>query len=328
MRELTISQALNEALREEMTRDQRVFVLGEDVAQYGGTFDVTKNLLEQFGPDRIVGTPISEGAIVGACVGSALGGMRPVGEIMFVDFLLCAMDQMVNYAATLPYAFGGNSRLPLTIRTTYGTHGGAQHSKSLEALLAHVPGIKLTMPVTPYDAKGLLKSAIRDENPVVQFENRHLYHSQVGGVPEGEYLVPIGKADIKRPGKDVTVVAIGRPVHYSLEAAKSLAQEGIDAEIIDPRTLVPIDMETILASVHKTRRVVVVHDSWRSFGFGAEIAARIYESAFRELDAPIARVTQEDFPTPYSITLGKEIKPDAEKIAEAVRRLVEGETPR
>ena len=266
---------MNEALREEMTRESGVFVVGEDIGHYGGTFDVTKDLLVEFGPRRIISTGVSENAIVGLAVGAALAGMRPVAEIMFCDFLLCGMDQTINYAAVTTYAAGGNSRMPLVVRTTTGYHGGPVHSKHLEAWIAHVPGFKVVFPTTPYDAKGLLKSAIRDDNPVMIFESRHLYET-TGRVPEEEYVVDIGPAVVRSEGADLTLVTYGLCVGLALDAAAELAAEGIEVEVIDLRTLSPLDTETILTSVVKTGRLLVVHDGWQNCGLGAEIATRVY----------------------------------------------------
>lgn len=323
MQHLTISQALNQGLREAMQEDASVILLGEDVAQYGGTFDVSRGLLEEFGPERVYGTAISEGAILGACVGAALAGFRPIGEIMFMDFLTCAMDQMTNYVAGLTYAYGGQASLPLVIRTTVGTHGGVQHSKSLEAWLTHVPGVRVAMPVTAYDAKGMLTAAIRDNNPAVVIENRHLYHRQAEPVPDEPYVVPFGSADVKRVGADVSLIAWGRPVHYALEAATALEADGIDVEVVDLRSLVPLDMPTVLSSARKTRRVVLVQDAWRSFGVGAEIATRIYDDMRESLEAPIVRIAHEDVHTPYSVVLGRHVKPSAGKIVAAVNAMLD-----
>ena len=321
MRTITVSQALREALREEMIRDGSVFVVGEDIGHYGGTFEVTKGLLEEFGPDRIINTAVSENAIVGLGVGAALAGMRPVSEIMFCDWMTCAMDQIVNYAAMLPYAYGGQAHIPLVIRTTVGSHGGAQHSKSLEAWLAHVPGLKVVMPATPYDAKGLLKAAIREDNPVVIFEHRHLY-SLSGPVPDEEYVVPIGQAEIKRTGSDVTVIATSEMVWEALAAADVLARENVQVEVVDPRTLSPLDGDTLVASAQKTGRVLIVHEAWRFCGVGAEIAAVIYEQAFRKLKSPIRRLAHLDVPHPYSPALEKVVKPSKEKIIAEVREMI------
>jgi pyruvate/2-oxoglutarate/acetoin dehydrogenase E1 component len=321
VRTLTISAALNEALREEMTRDDAVIVIGEDIAAYGGTFDVTKGLVEDYGRDRIFGTAISEAAIVGAGVGAALAGMRPVCEIMFNDFLTCGMDQVINNAAVLTYSFDGQLKVPLVIRTSTGTHGGSQHSKCLEAWLAHVPGLKVVMPATARDAKGLLKSAIRNDGPVVVMESRHLYFDE-GPVPEEEYLTPIGQADIKRAGTDVSIIACGRSVLQSLEAAEELASEGIDAEVVDVLTVAPLDKEALLGSIEKTKRALIVHEAWRNGGIGAEIAASLYELAFGTLEVPIRRLGVPDVPMPYARPLVQAVSPRPDKIAAQVRELV------
>ncbi len=323
MREITYAQALNEALREEMRRDERVFVMGEDIAEHGGAFGVTKGLLDEFGPKRIRKTPISEAAIAGAATGAALTGTRPVAEIMFIDFAALAMDQIANQAAKIRYMTGGQAKVPLVIRTQGGAGRGnaAQHSQSLEAWFIHVPGLWVVMPSTPYDAKGLLKSAIRDDNPIIYIEHKLLY-STTGPVPEEEYTIPLGVADIKRPGNDVTIVATSRMVLLALAAAERLAAEGIEAEVVDPRTLKPLDMKTIVASVKKTHRLVVVSEGCRTGGFASEVAARIMEEAFDYLDAPVQRVATEDVPIPYSKTLELEAIPSEDDIVEAVKAIV------
>lgn len=321
MRKLSYAEAINEALREEMRRDPTVFQIGEDIGVYGGWGGVTKGLLEEFGPRRVISTPISENAIVGAAVGAAMVGMRPVAEIMFADWLTCGMDQSVNFAAVLTYAYGGQVKLPLVIRTTTGHHGGPQHSKSLEAWITHVPGLKVVMPSTAADAKGLMIAAIRDNNPVFYFESRHAY-VYTEEVPAGEYIVPIGKADVKREGKDLTVIAIGNMVSHALEAARELAREGIDLEIVDPRTLAPLDTATIVRSARKTGRVLVVHEAWRNCGIGAEIAASLYEELFGELRRPIERLGHLDVPHPYSPVLEEAVRPDKAKIVHAARNMM------
>jgi pyruvate/2-oxoglutarate/acetoin dehydrogenase E1 component len=322
MRELTTSQAINEALAEELERDPRVFLIGEDIGLHGGAFAVTKGLLQRFGSTRIRNTPISEAVIVGAAVGAALVGARPVAELMYVDFLTLAMDQIVNQGAKVKYMFGGKARVPVVVRMPFGAGraNAAQHSQSLEAWLCHVPGLKVVMPSTPADAKGLLKSAIRDDNLVLVLENKHLYF-QKGPVPEGEHLVPLGVADIKRPGKDVTVVATGRLVGVALSAAEALSKDGIDVEVLDPRTLYPLDTTAIIASVKKTGRLVTTHEAVKRFGFGAEIAAMIAESeAFDYLDAPIQRVAAAEVPVPFSRSLEDLFLPDEPKVVAACRR--------
>ncbi len=326
MREMTISAAMNEALREEMTHDQGIFVIGEDIGHFGGTFDVTLNLQAEFGPRRIVSTPVSENAIVGVAVGAALAGMRPVAEIMFCDFMACGMDQIINYAAMSTYACGGRVRLPLVIRTTTGHHGGPQHSKSLEAWITHVPGIKVVFPATPYDAKGLLKAALRDDNPVMIFESRHLYF-ETGPVPAEDYVVRIGEADIKREGADLSIVTYGYMVGHALGAAADLEDEGIDVDVVDLRTLAPLDMDRILASVGKTGRLLVVHDAWRNCGLGAEIVARVYDEMYGELKGPIQRLAHLDVPHPYSPVLEDVVRPDREKIVAGVRNMLASNEP-
>jgi pyruvate dehydrogenase E1 component beta subunit len=322
MRELTTLQAINEALAEELERDPRVFLLGEDIGLHGGAFTATKGLLQRFGPKRIRNTPISEAVIVGAAVGAALVGARPVAELMYIDFLTLAMDQIVNQGAKVKYMFGGKARVPVVVRMPFGAGraNAAQHSQSLEAWLCHVPGLKVVMPSGPADAKGLLKSAIRDDNMVLVLENKHLYF-QKGPVPEGEYLVPLGVADIKRLGKDITVVATGRLVGVALSAAETLSKDGIDVEVLDPRTLYPLDTKAIIASVKKTGRLVITHEAVKRFGFGAEVAAMIAEGeAFDYLDAPIQRVAAPEVPVPFSKPLEDLFLPDAPKIIAACRR--------
>lgn len=314
-------EALNEALREEMRRDKLVFVLGEDVGQMGGLFSVTKELLDEFGPQRVMDTPISEAAIAGAGVGSALVGARPVIEFQFQDFMTIAMDQIVNHAAKLRYMSGGAVSLPLVIRAPIcaGVGLGAQHSQSLEAWFVHVPGLKVVMPSCPADAKGLLKSAIRDDNPVVFLESRLLY-STTGAIPGGEHLVPLGVAAIKRAGSDLTIVATGRMVTLALSAAEKLSREGVDAEVIDPRTLKPLDTETILQSVRKTSRLVVVNEGSRTCGYAAELMASVVEACFYHLDAPPERVCTRDVPMPVAPSLQRAVMVSEEEIILACRR--------
>jgi pyruvate dehydrogenase E1 component beta subunit len=322
MRRITVAQALREALAEEMRRDTDVFLMGEDIGQYGGTFHVTKGLMAEFGPERVRDTTITEAAIAGAAAGAALAGMRPVAEIMFSDFLTISMDALVNQAAKLHYMFG--AKVPLVIRAAGGAGTGAacQHSQSLEAWFCHVPGLKVVMPSTPYDAKGLLKAAIRDDNPVIFFETKRLY-GQTGEVPEDGYMLPIGRADIKRTGKDVTLVCYGGMVPCCLEAAQTLAGEGIDVEVVDPRTLVPLDTDTIVASAKKTGRVLIVHEACKTGGFGAEIAAAIAESeAFAYLKTPIMRLCGADAPIPFSPELERKAVPTREGIEATLRGLM------
>ncbi|WP_422445197.1 alpha-ketoacid dehydrogenase subunit beta [Thermoanaerobacterium sp. DL9XJH110] len=314
-------EALREGLREEMLRDERVFILGEDVGLYGGAFGVTKGLFDEFGEERIKDTPISEAAIAGAAVGAALCGMRPVAEIMFFDFFTIAMDQIVNQGAKNRYMFGGKAKVPMVIRGPMGSGTGAaaQHSQSFPAVFAHFPGLKVVMPSTPYDVKGLIKASIRDDNPVVFAEHKLLYRVK-GEVPDEDYIIPLGRADIKRKGKDVTVVAGSIMVIRALEAAKELEKEGVDVEIVDPRTLKPLDMDTIIKSVKKTGRVVIVEDDPISFGWGAEVAAGIAgSSAFDYLDAPIKRLAGLDIPIPYNPNLEKHAVPQVEDIIKGIK---------
>ena len=323
MREITFSQAINEALAEEMERDGNVVLLGEDVGLKGGAFGVTKDLWQRFGPERVRDTPISEGTIAGAAVGAALTGLRPVAEIMYIDFITLAMDQIVNQAAKIRYMYGGGVTVPLVIRTQGGGGRGnaAQHSQALEAWFCHVPGLLVVMPSTPYEAKGLLKSAIRDDNPVVFIEHKFLYAGR-GEVPEDVYTSPLGKAAVKRKGDDVTIIATSRMVSRALAAAEALASQGVEAEVIDPRTLVPLDLETVLDSVRKTGRVVVVHEACRRGGYGAEIAATISEQAFDYLDAPVQRVGALNTPIPYAKVLEDYVLPDEGRIADAVKGIL------
>ena len=326
MRELTYAEAIREALRQEMRRDERVFLLGEDLGVYGGAFGVTYGLLEEFGEERVRDTPISEAAIAGAAIGAALTGMRPVAEIMFMDFITIAMEQLVNQGAKLRFMFGGKAKVPMVLRTPAGagTGAAAQHSQSLEAWLVHVPGLKVVMPSTPYDAKGLLLASIRDDNPVVFVEHKLLYKTK-GPVPEEDYTIPLSVADIKREGKDVTIIATSVMVLRALQAAEELAPEGIEAEVVDPRTLKPFDAETVNRSVMKTGRALIVHEACLTGGVGAEIAARIAEGpAFDYLDAPIKRLAGLDIPIPYNRTLEYHTVPQVENIIEAARELVEG----
>jgi pyruvate dehydrogenase E1 component beta subunit len=320
---VTCSQAIRDALREEMQRDPSVFLLGEDIGRHGGAFGVTRGLFDEFGPERVIDTPISEAAIAGAAVGASVAGCRPVAEIMYMDFVTLAMDQIVNQAAKMHYMFGGKARLPLVIRMPSGAGRGnaAQHMQSLEAWFCHVPGLKVVMPSTPADAKGLLKSAIRDDNPVIFIEHKLLYAVK-GDVPEGEYVIPLGKAEVKRAGKDVTIVATSRMVQFALEAADQLAILGISAEVVDPRTLVPLDLETILASVRQTHVAAVVHEAPRRGGYGAEITAQIQEQAFDWLDGPVARICGEDVPIPFSRSLEALAIPDPDRITAGVRHVL------
>ena len=324
MRRIRYRRALNEALREELTRDERVYLIGEDLRDpWGGTYKVTENLSTEFGAERVLNTPIAEGGIIGAALGSALTGLRPVAEMMYSDFSLLAMDQLVNQAAKIRYMTGGQAKVPLVVRMVTGGYksSAAQHGQSLEAWFAHVPGLLVAMPATPADAKGLMKTAIRLDDPVILFEHKALY-LDAGEVPEGEHLVPFGQARIARAGSDVTIVAWSKMVSFALQAAEGLAAEGIDAEVLDPRTLVPLDEEAILASVARTGRLVVVHEAHRRGGFGGEIAALVAERAFASLRAPIARVAARDVPLPMAPNLERLILPQVDWIADAVRATV------
>lgn len=320
-RELSFTEALNEALAQEMARDDKVFVMGEDVGETGGIFTVTKGLIDKFGEERVRDTPISEATFVGAGVGAAIAGMRPVVELQIFDFVALTMDMLVNQAAKFRYMLGGGPNVPLVVR---GPQGGgirmaAQHSQSLEAWFTHVPGLVVVAPSTPYDAKGLLIAAIRDNNPVIFLETKLAYVGAGGPVPEELYAIPIGKADIKREGTDVTVVATMAMVPRALTAATQLAREGISVEVVDPRTLRPLDEETILESVRKTNRLVIVHEAWTNGGFGAEVSAMVVEQAFDYLDAPIQRVGARNVPMPYNDALEVEVIPSIERIANAIR---------
>lgn len=324
MREIMMWEALNEALREEMQRDDKVFCLGEDVA-LAYVWSVTRGLQDEFGPDRVRDTPISEAAIIGASVGAALMGMKPVPELQFSDFMFVCMDQIFNQAAKTRYMFGGQLSVPMVIRLPGGggLNFGATHSQSLEALLIHAPGLKVVMPSNPRDGKGLLKSAIRDPNPVAFFEHKMLYKVK-GPVPEEECVVPLGQADVKRDGTDVCIIALSFMVTKALAAAETLAQEGVSAMVLDPRTLVPLDKAGIAEAVRKTNRVVIVEEGCKTGGVGAEIAAVINEEAFDYLDAPIGRVAAHDAPIPFSPPLEDYILPNEEKIVAAVRKVMEG----
>ncbi len=323
MKDMTFKQALTEAMAEEMARDDKVFLLGEDIGLYGGVFGVTKGLLDRFGPRRVRQTPISESAIIGAAVGAAMLGLRPVAEIMYFDFVAVCLDQIINQAAKIRYMSGGQVRLPLVIRTQAGggRGKGAQHSQYLEAIFCHAPGIKVVAPANPGDAKGLLKSAIRDDSPVLFIENAFLYNME-GQVPDQDYTVPLGQAEVIRQGDDLTVVSYSAIITKCLEACEQLSGDGIFAELIDLRTLVPVDMKTILKSVAKTNRVVVVHEAVKKAGFGAEIAASIMEKAFDDLDGPVARVGAKEAPIPFAESLEQVVLPSVADIAAACRYVV------
>jgi pyruvate/2-oxoglutarate/acetoin dehydrogenase E1 component len=324
VKELSVAEAIREALREEMLRDETVYICGEDVGQFGGCFGVTQGLYEEFGEERVRDTPISETAIVGSAVGAAATGMRPVPEIMFMDFVTVCMDQLVNQAAKMRYMFGGKAIMPITLRLPVGAgiSAAAQHSQSLEAWFTHVPGLKVVMPSTPADHKGLLKASIRDDNPVIFVEHKVLYGIK-GPVPEDEdYVIPLGKGDIKRQGEDVTVVATSMMVYKALAAAEELAKEGISVEVVDPRTLVPLDKDIILSSVEKTGRLVIVHEAVKTGGFGGEIAAIVAEEGFDYLDAPIKRVAAHDVPIPFNAGQEQFVIPNEQDIIAAVKEIV------
>ncbi len=324
MREITYLEAVREAMTQEMERDPRVFLIGEDVGEYGGAFQVSYGMLEKFGPERILDTPITELGLTGAATGAALIGMRPIAEIMFMDFTTLASEQLVNQAAKLRFMFGGQSTVPMVLRTPAGSGTGAaeHHSQSFENWFVHVPGLKVVMPTTPYDVKGLLIASIRDDNPVVFIEHKLLYKTK-GDVPEELYEIPLGKADIKREGKDLTTIATGIMVQKSLTAAEELDKEGIDIEVVDPRTLRPLDTETIVNSVKKTGKVLIVHEAVKTGGFGGELAGVIAESeAFGYLDAPILRLAGREVPLPYNRNLEHKAVPQVEDIIEKARELV------
>ncbi len=322
MPEQTFLEAVRSGLHEEMSRDASVYLFGEDVA-LGGPFGVTKGLGEEFGVNRVVNTPISEGTVMGLAIGAATVGFRPVVEIMFIDFITLALDQLVNHAAKLHYMSGGQLKIPLTVRVQCGISGamGAHHSQSLESWLTHVPGLKVVMPSSPADAKGLIKTAIRDDNPVVFIEHRGLYWSK-GQVPDSEHIVSIGKASVVREGKDVTIVALAKNVQVALEAAEELTADGISADVIDPRSLSPLDIETIVASVKKTSRLVTVHEAVEQSGIGAEIAARVQQEAFYYLDSPVLRVAAPLAPVPASPALEKAFLPGKDQIVQAIRKVL------
>jgi 2-oxoisovalerate dehydrogenase E1 component beta subunit len=320
---LTYLEAISEALREEMRRDQKVFLLGEDIGVFGGAFKVTKGFIEEFGPERVVDTPISESGFVGAACGAAVMGYRPVVEFQFSDFIACAFDQIVNFAAKCYYRWG--IPVPVVFRgpSGGGVRGGPFHSQNPEAWFTHVPGLKVVVPSTPYEAKGLMKAAIRDNNPVIYFEHKHLYRRIREEVPAEDYVVPIGSADVKRPGTDLTVVTYGSTVHSCLDAARLLENEGASIEVIDLRTLIPLDRETFLESVRKTGRALVVHEAHLTSGFGGEVSAIIAEHAFEHLDAPVVRVASLDTPSPFSPALEDAHLPTTEKIYAAAVKLLE-----
>ena len=320
---MTMRQALSEALWEEMERDPKVFVMGEEVGVWGGTYAVTKGFLDHFGPERVRDTPISEAVIVGAGVGAAMAGLRPVSELMTINFAFVAMDHIVNEAAKMRYMFGGQMQVPLVIRTSSGggRQLGATHSQTPDAIFAHFPGLHVVAPGTPADAKGLLKAAIRSNDPVLFIEQATLYQVR-GEVPDGDFVEEIGKSKIQRPGSDVTVVTYSKMLQVSLKAAEKLAKEGIDIEIVDLRSLRPLDMGPVLESVKKTNRAVIVEEGWRSFGVGSEVSSRIYEEAFDYIDAPVQRVAQTEVPLPYNRTLEQSAIPQVADVIKAVKEVL------
>ncbi|PYV19779.1 MAG: alpha-ketoacid dehydrogenase subunit beta [Acidobacteria bacterium] len=318
---MTYLDAIRQGIWEEMERDPSVFLLGEDIGAYGGAFKVTAGMLEKFGAERVIDTPISESAIVGAAVGAALMGMRPVAEMQFMDFISCGFDQIVNMAAKIHYRWG--AKVPLVIRgpAGAGVHGGPFHSQSNEMWFVHTPGLKVVVPATAYDAKGLIKAAIRDDNPVLYFEHKFLYRRIKDDVPEEDYTVAIGQARIAREGSDLTLITYGAMVWAALEAADTLAKEGVSVEVVDLRSLLPYDEQTVLASVRKTNKVLLLHEDTRTGGMAGELAALIAETSFEDLDGPIVRVTAPDTPVPFSPPLEEYFLPNAQKVAEAARKL-------
>ena len=323
VRELTFAQAIKEAIAEEMRRDPRVIIMGEDVGEAGTTFKVLLGLIDEFGPKRVIDTPISEPGFAGIGVGAAMTGMRPIVDIMFGDFMTLVMDQVANQAAKVHYMSGGKLRVPIVFRTTMSAtrRQAAQHSQSLQAWPSHVPGLKVVLPSTPYDAKGLMKTAIRDDNPVVFFEDKMMYHTVKGHVPEGEYLIPFGVADIKRAGADITIVATSSMVHVALSAADLLDQIGISAEVIDLRTTWPLDKQTLIESAKKTSRAIVVDEGYNRYGVTAELAATIADGAFHYLDVPVKRMGAMDVPVPFSPVLEDLTVPSAQRVFEAAKAM-------
>jgi pyruvate/2-oxoglutarate/acetoin dehydrogenase E1 component len=322
MREVLYKEAVAEAIREEMLRDERVFLMGEDVGRFGGTYKVTQGLWEQFGDERVRDAPLSEAAIAGAAVGAAMTGLRPIAEIMYIDFTAIAMDQIANQAAKLRYMSGGQALIPVVFRTQEGAgrSSAAQHAQCLEAWMAHIPGLKVVLPATPYDVKGLLKTAIRDDAPVVFIEHKLLYNTK-GEVPEEEYLIPFGEARVCRTGTDVTIVAISRMVLKALDAAEQVAREGISVEVIDPRTIVPLDIDTIVSSVKKTGRLIVTHEGYTRCGVGAEIATQVIEKGLYYLEKPVKRVCGLNVPIPFAPVMENYVIPDAAALVRAVKEL-------
>ena len=323
MAAITVRQAISDALREEMERDENVFILGEEVGVWGGTYAVTRGFYDQFGEKRVRDTPIAEAAIIGAAIGAAMTGLRPVAELMTINFAFSAMDHIVNEAPKLRYMFGGQFKVPMVIRAVGGggRQLGATHSQTPDAIFAHFPGLKVVAPGTPEDAKGLLKAAIRSDDPVMFIEHATLYQWR-GEIPEGDYTIPIGKSKVQRPGDAVTVVSYSKGLQMTMEAADRLAKEGINIEVVDLRTLRPLDMEPVIDSFKKTNRAVIVEEGWRSYGVGAEVAARLYEEAFDYIDAPIKRVAQKEVPLPYNRTLEQMALPQVEDIIKAVKEVL------
>ncbi|WP_424981545.1 alpha-ketoacid dehydrogenase subunit beta [Maritalea sp. S77] len=326
MREITLSKAVNEAIAEEMRRDSAIFLMGEDVAEAGTPFKVLSGLVEEFGPNRILDTPISEPGFMGMAVGAAMTGSRPIVDLMFGDFIFLVMDQLCNQAAKTHYMSGGKLSVPLVLRTNLGAtrRSAAQHSQSLHALVAHIPGLKVAMPSSAYEAKGLMKTAIRDENPVVIFEDKLMYNDKAP-VPEEEYLIPFGEANILREGRDITLIGTSSMVQVCEKAAEILAEQGIEAEVIDPRTIVPLDEEALINSVKKTSRAIVVDEGHQSFGITGEIASRLNEKAFYHLDAPVQRLGAMDVPVPFSPALEDITVPTPERVVEQALKAVKGE---
>ena len=323
MARITMREAISQALWEEMERDPKVFIMGEEVGLWGGTYAVTKGFYDHFGADRVRDTPIAEAAIIGGAIGAALTGLRPVAELMTINFAFSAFDHIVNQAAKMHMMFGGQMVLPLVIRAVGGggRQLGATHSQTPDAIFAHFPGLKVVAPGTPADAKGLLKAAIRSQDPILFIEHATLYQTR-GEVPEGDYIVPIGKSTVARPGKDVTIVTYSKMLEISLKAAETLAKEGIEAEVVDLRSLRPLDMDPVIDSFKKTNRAVVVEEGWKSFGVGSEIAARIYEEAFDYVDAPVKRVAQTEVPLPYNHILEQMMLPKVEDVISAVKEVL------
>jgi pyruvate dehydrogenase E1 component beta subunit len=323
MARITMREAISQAMWEEMERDPNVFILGEEVGVWGGSYAVTKGFYDHFGSERVRDTPIAEAAIIGAAIGSAMTGLRPIAELMTINFAFAAMDHIVNEAAKLHYMFGGQFILPLVIRavTGGGRQLGATHSQTPDAIFAHFPGLKVVSPGTPEDAKGLLKAAIRSNDPVLFLEHATLYQMR-GEVPEDDYVLPIGKSKVQRPGKDVTIVTYSKGLEISMKAAEELAKNGVEAEIVDLRSLRPLDMDAVIESFKKTNRAVVVEEGWKSFGVGAEVSARIYEQAFDYVDAPVRRVAQKEVPLPYNRTLEQSALPQVEDVIAAVKEVL------